>query len=462
MGIGHEQRDDETGNHIRRTQHYVRALAERLRGHPRFHGELDGETIPLLYKSAPLHDVGKVAIPDAILFHWKFKEKTVSMTEPRFRIFVVDDEPSARQVLAFYLDDPHYEVAEFASGEALLAALDQAPDLILLDVEMPGMSGIETCRRLREQGNDHALVTFISGHDDLDTRLAAYDAGSSDYMLKPFTEAELIRKVRVAEQILQQRQGMVQEADFAQRTAFSAMSSLGETGTVLAFLRNSFASRTPAELAAALNAAAEEFGLALLLGLCGAEGRGCFSGAKGCTPLEQSILEYAAGKGRISQSRDCLVVNYPRITLVATGLPLDDPDRVGRLRDHLAILAEGADARLASLENEHRRLAQAAVAVSAAAELSRALDEIERSREEHRLAAIAAGDDYLEELENAFLHLGLSEPQEAALIEMAQQTVGRTAALLEDDHALSVRLLGVVDQLRELTHGGAVSVAEAP
>ena len=62
-----EMRDNETGNHIRRTQSYVRTLAQRLRHHPRFKPELDDETIQLLYRSAPLHDVGKVAIPDAIL-----------------------------------------------------------------------------------------------------------------------------------------------------------------------------------------------------------------------------------------------------------------------------------------------------------------------------------------------------------------------------------------------------------
>ena len=62
-----EARDNETGNHIRRTQHYVRILAEALRDHPRFCGELNDEVIQLLFKSAPLHDVGKVATPDAIL-----------------------------------------------------------------------------------------------------------------------------------------------------------------------------------------------------------------------------------------------------------------------------------------------------------------------------------------------------------------------------------------------------------
>jgi putative two-component system response regulator len=62
-----ETRDNETGNHIRRTQNYVRALAGRLQSHPVYGKKLDDATIEMLYKSAPLHDIGKVGIPDAIL-----------------------------------------------------------------------------------------------------------------------------------------------------------------------------------------------------------------------------------------------------------------------------------------------------------------------------------------------------------------------------------------------------------
>jgi putative two-component system response regulator len=62
-----ETRDSETGNHIRRTQHYVRALAEHLRTHPRFTDTLNDHYIEMLFKSAPLHDIGKVGIPDRIL-----------------------------------------------------------------------------------------------------------------------------------------------------------------------------------------------------------------------------------------------------------------------------------------------------------------------------------------------------------------------------------------------------------
>jgi len=67
MGSLAETRDNETGNHIRRTQNYVRALAKKLQTNPKFRAALDDATIEMLYKSAPLHDIGKVGIPDAIL-----------------------------------------------------------------------------------------------------------------------------------------------------------------------------------------------------------------------------------------------------------------------------------------------------------------------------------------------------------------------------------------------------------
>jgi len=80
MGSLAETRDNETGNHIRRTQHYLRALAARMKDHPRYGDILVPETIGLLYKSAPLHDIGKVGIPDSILL------KPGKLTDEEFEI----------------------------------------------------------------------------------------------------------------------------------------------------------------------------------------------------------------------------------------------------------------------------------------------------------------------------------------------------------------------------------------
>jgi putative two-component system response regulator len=75
-----ETRDNETGNHIRRTQNYVRALAKKLQGNPLYANQLDDATVEMLYKSAPLHDIGKVGIPDAILL------KPGKLTDEEFTI----------------------------------------------------------------------------------------------------------------------------------------------------------------------------------------------------------------------------------------------------------------------------------------------------------------------------------------------------------------------------------------
>jgi len=81
-----ETRDNETGNHLRRTQHYVRLLAEKLRDHPRFSPHLDDQTIDLMFKSAPLHDIGKVGIADHILLkpgHFEPAEFEIMKTHAR-------------------------------------------------------------------------------------------------------------------------------------------------------------------------------------------------------------------------------------------------------------------------------------------------------------------------------------------------------------------------------------------
>jgi putative two-component system response regulator len=80
MGSLAETRDNETGNHIRRTQHYIKILAGRLMEHPRFSKQLTDNTVELLYKSAPLHDIGKVGIPDEIL------KKPGKLDPPEFEI----------------------------------------------------------------------------------------------------------------------------------------------------------------------------------------------------------------------------------------------------------------------------------------------------------------------------------------------------------------------------------------
>jgi len=112
------------------------------------------------------------------------------------KVLVVDDERSIRRFLHASLSDL-YEVVEAENGaDALrIAALDR-PDVILLDLGLPDMDGTEVTRRLREWTNVPVIV--ISVRDREEDKVAAFDAGADDYLIKPFGVSELIARMRVA------------------------------------------------------------------------------------------------------------------------------------------------------------------------------------------------------------------------------------------------------------------------
>ena len=112
-------------------------------------------------------------------------------------ILVVDDEPQIRRVMRSTLSSSGYVITEAASGEdAIESARKVKPDLILLDVNMPGMGGIEACREIR-RATDAPIIMLTVRNAERD-KVAALDAGADDYVVKPFGIQELLARVRAA------------------------------------------------------------------------------------------------------------------------------------------------------------------------------------------------------------------------------------------------------------------------
>ncbi len=112
------------------------------------------------------------------------------------KILVVDDEPEMREMLRMGLID--HDIIVAADGiEALLKAASHKPDLIVLDVKMPGMDGFETCRRLRANPKLSQIpVIFATSQNTLSDKLEGFDAGADDYVAKPFDLTELQLRIR--------------------------------------------------------------------------------------------------------------------------------------------------------------------------------------------------------------------------------------------------------------------------
>src|SRR5829696_2450180 len=112
------------------------------------------------------------------------------------RVLIVDDEPAVRAALDRALRLDGYDVELAADGrEALDRLADTRQDAVVLDVAMPGLDGLEVCRRLRAAG-DRTPVLMLTARDAVDDRVAGLDAGADDYLVKPFALKELKARLR--------------------------------------------------------------------------------------------------------------------------------------------------------------------------------------------------------------------------------------------------------------------------
>jgi two-component system phosphate regulon response regulator PhoB len=123
-------------------------------------------------------------------------------------ILVVDDEETFMHLVTTVLEQDGHRVVPAPDGDAALAALeDQAPDLIVLDLELPGMSGLELLSRLRPRVTVPIIV--VSGHEAESERVLAFDLGADDYVVKPFLSREFAARVRSSLRRSRSMQGAV-------------------------------------------------------------------------------------------------------------------------------------------------------------------------------------------------------------------------------------------------------------
>jgi DNA-binding response OmpR family regulator len=352
-------------------------------------------------------------------------------------IFVVDDDPLLSMVISAQLLDNPYKIHEFSSGQQCLDALDLEPNLILLDIEMPDQNGLEVCREIRAQGHSEMNIIFVSAHDDMETLLAAFEAGGNDYIQKNAPKDLLLHKVKIAIEDEEKKRQLKQQLSYARETAFTAMSSLGETGIYLQLLRSTFQCLDLQEIGVALTDCLQQFGLKGLIRLTDEYEELDFGLEQSCTPLEQSILTYASKLGRICLTGNRLVFNYPNITLLIIGIDNEDEDGVGRLRDHLAIIAEGVGIRIVAMNTEQRRLREAQTRMESAKELADFVGGIEQSLHEIQQQMETNIEQYRQGIEAAFMHLGLTDSQEFLIQDLVDKLSAElnTLFLKEDDLA---------------------------
>jgi two-component system KDP operon response regulator KdpE len=119
------------------------------------------------------------------------------MTTGALKVLVIDDEPPIRKLLRMGLVTQGYEILDAPNGRTALELLPQSPDLIILDLGLPDMQGLDLLRMLRAQ-NDHVAIVVLSSRGDETGKVEALDGGADDYVTKPFGMNELLARTRAA------------------------------------------------------------------------------------------------------------------------------------------------------------------------------------------------------------------------------------------------------------------------
>lgn len=136
------------------------------------------------------------------------------------KIYLADDEKNIRDLIAAFLSQEGFEVKTFESGDTLLSACDTAlPDLVILDIMMPGTDGLSVCSALRKASADLPII-IVSAKDSPYDRVTGLTLGSDDYLVKPFLPLELVARVRA---LLRRAQKAAPSSEAAQELTCGAL-----------------------------------------------------------------------------------------------------------------------------------------------------------------------------------------------------------------------------------------------
>jgi len=353
------------------------------------------------------------------------------------RIMVVDDEPANLGVIEDTLEDD-FDVYCVTSGEECLDKISEVmPDLILMDILMPGLNGYDVCERLKKnEKTRHIPVIFVSALGDVESRLKAYNLKAFDYITKPFNLDELMSKVKVYVDAKVKHDKLIEEIRNVTDVVHTTMNMSSESGIVSHFIENSFLANSYQEIADILFDSLSTFGLnaAFQVHL---EGEVMDFNPEGIfKPLESELITVVKSKGRIFNYDSRLFINYTNSSILVKNLPLNDPEKCGRLREHLAVIGSAADARVVALNTQiklekHLNIQEIIKAISVT------VDKLQQRYACDRLQTLNITQMMGQNIEERLLYLGLDEDQESALLDLVDDSTQKLISIFNNENMVT-------------------------
>ncbi|HGX92555.1 MAG TPA: response regulator [Candidatus Tenderia sp.] len=341
------------------------------------------------------------------------------MNANKIDILAIDDDKFIQKVIIKSLQSETISVRTANDGESGIAeATQRVPDIILLDVEMPGINGYEVCDRLRSiDATKEIPIVFLSSHSSLIERMQGYEVGGDDYLVKPFEKENLLARVNILVKYHNERQELRDQYELAHKSAMTAMTSSSELGMVIKFMEKSLTCTSVNELADGLFEVTDQFALDCCAMILENDQAYWYSSeSTAISPLEKELIEMCDREARFVDFGSRTIVNYPRVSFLVKNMPLEDMERYGRIKDLLPILLSVVNTKINSLSTQAALTSQSNNLMDSFKLIRNNLFYLGTSIVKNRQKSEMTMSKLVEELNYDFLRMGLEEDQEEYLL----------------------------------------------
>ncbi|MCP4433042.1 MAG: response regulator [Gammaproteobacteria bacterium] len=369
------------------------------------------------------------------------------------KILAVDDDSTSRKMIGRALAEEDFEQLYAVDGEDGLAkAAEYAPDIIVLDVEMPGMNGYDVCEKIRSSNElaDISIV-FLSSHSSLHERIRGYEAGGDDYLIKPFEKDDLVSKLKVLARYREEKRRLKEQFEQAHNTAMVALTGSSELGLAMQFVERSYGFVEMEPLIDALLDICHQFQLNCVTMLLTDDAPVWKSNNEAIKPLEKEMMEMLDRNQRFIDFGGRTIVNFVNLSLLIRNMPLDDMDRYGRIKDLLPMLLAAIDSKMNVIKVEQGLADQSKDLMKAFGQIRSQLYHLAKTLVVKQKDGEVLLDTMVTELNTDLLRMGLEEDQEARVLSTVENAIGEAIKKLDASTTMHGVFTDILGNLKQIT-----------
>ena len=370
------------------------------------------------------------------------------MDKPLVAILSSDNHLDGFRFLQQQLDIT-FETIVFSDSNEFFESIAQSNhDLIILESLANSADNISICKNIRDHERNIFTPIIVIAETYAQKDLSSFIAAEVDeFIVKPFDADILMAKIEKLLKHNNERQTLSQQSQEYLDAAMEAMTGSSELGIIILFLQNSYACHDYESLSRALFEALTNYNLTASLMIEGQSSNYFMSSDGELRDLDNKILESCKDKGRILDFNRRSIYNGNQCSFIIRNMPIEDEAKAGRLRDHLATILVGMDARLKGIDIEQGLIGKQNTIREVVHDTKATLAEIDRRNKQQRIEHASVLNDLGKNIEGAYLNLGLTQEQEDFLSENIQHAEQISDALFDNAADIDGQFESIIKKL---------------